>query len=81
MEASEIAAETVDLYLDLASEVAVEPLGSAAVPVKGQEMTAHLLRHLGICPKSFSLEQSLILAIEGCGQRLSIGNVAIVMWL
>ena len=49
--------------------------------VKGQEMMAHLLQLLGTCPKSFSLEQNLILVIGGCDRTLSIESVAVVMWL
>ena len=49
--------------------------------VKGQEMMAHLLLLLGTCPKSFSLEQTLVLAIGVCDRTLSIVTAAVVMWL
>jgi len=80
VEAVENVPETVDLYLDLESEVALEPLGSAAVAVKDPEMTARLLRHLGICPKSFSLERSWSLALGRSDWTLSSESVAGVTW-
>ena len=49
--------------------------------VKGQEMMAHLLQLLGTCPKSSSSERNLVLAIVGSDPTLSIGSVAVVMWL